>query len=104
LNYNSCVNKETRIFNRKLNKVAKTLNKTTIINIDMEREYYTMHGLHQNKKGKTILAAKIFTAIQDIVGTQIGNPAISLNSPTFATSEITKGSVQPAKIQGLDKK
>jgi hypothetical protein len=79
--------------------VAKNLNKTTIINIDMERENYTMHGFHQNKKGKMILSTKIPTAIQEIVGTQIGNAAIPLNWHTILkSSEITKGIVQPSKI------
>jgi hypothetical protein len=65
----------------------------------MEREYYTMHGFHQNKKGKMILATKISTAIQEIVGTQIGNAAVPLNWHTvLENSEITKGIVQPSKI------
>jgi hypothetical protein len=52
LDYNSCVNVEVRKFSRSLNDVAENLNKVTVVNSVMEREYYTRHGVHLNGKGK----------------------------------------------------
>jgi hypothetical protein len=59
LEYNSCVNEEVRKFNRSLSKMANNLNKVTVVYAQMEREYYTRHGLHYNRKGKKIMAKKI---------------------------------------------
>jgi hypothetical protein len=50
LDYNPCVNEEVRKFNRSLINVAKNLNKVTVVNAYMEREYHTRHGLHLNGK------------------------------------------------------
>jgi lysophospholipase L1-like esterase len=41
-----------------------------VVKAEMEREYYTGHGLHFNRKGKGIMAKKILAAIQDIAGLQ----------------------------------
>jgi hypothetical protein len=67
LNCNSCVNEEIRRLNRRLTTVVKNLNK---LNAEMERGYYTNHGLHYNKKGKMKMALKIYSAIQEIAELQ----------------------------------
>lgn len=43
----SCVNKGIRSFNRKLIKNAKTFKHPTVL--EMEREFFTPHGLHLNE-------------------------------------------------------
>jgi lysophospholipase L1-like esterase len=53
--------------------VANKLNKVTVVSAEMEREYYTKHGLHYNRKGKKIMARKILTVIQEITGLQSEN-------------------------------
>ena len=42
----SCVNKEIRSFNRKLMKNVKTFKHTIVL--EMNREFFTPHGLHLN--------------------------------------------------------
>ena len=52
LETSSCVNKEVIVFNRKLHKILKPHNYTTQINLSMERDHFTKHGLHMNGSGK----------------------------------------------------
>jgi len=46
----SSVNKEIRLFNRKLMKNVKTFKH--IIVLEMDREFFIPHGLHLNAQGK----------------------------------------------------
>jgi hypothetical protein len=78
LDYNSCVNEEVRKFNGSLSKVANNLNKVTVVSAEMERERFTRHGLHYNRKGKRIMTKKILTVIQEIIGLQSENYMIPL--------------------------
>jgi hypothetical protein len=48
------------------------------VDAGMEREYYTRHGLHLNGKGKKIMAKKISSVIQEIIGLQTKNAIIPL--------------------------
>jgi hypothetical protein len=48
----SCVNNEVKVFNRKLKKRMKTFNNVEIVNVDINRENFTQHGLHMNPSGK----------------------------------------------------
>jgi hypothetical protein len=48
----SCVNHETRVFNRKLGKQVKACNHVRALEMNFERDHYTRHGLHLNTKGK----------------------------------------------------
>jgi hypothetical protein len=52
LEESSCVNKEVKVFNRKLNKIMKRYNHIKVINMSAKRDHYTQHGLHMNKTGK----------------------------------------------------
>jgi lysophospholipase L1-like esterase len=70
LDYNSCVNTEVKKYNRRLVNVTKNLNKVTLIKAEMERRYYTRHGLHLNMSGKEIMANKLITVIQETIGMQ----------------------------------
>jgi len=47
-----CVNKETIVYNRKLQKIVKTSNHVQIQNMNRDRMWYTKHGMHMNSVGK----------------------------------------------------
>ena len=70
LDNNSCVNTEIQMYNRKLTKVAKHLNKVTVVNTVTERKFFTRHGFHLNVRRKEIISKKLTTVIQEIIGLQ----------------------------------
>jgi hypothetical protein len=51
LDSDSCINAEVNKYNRKLSNLTKCLNKVALVNVVMEREYYTEHGNHLNVRG-----------------------------------------------------
>jgi len=59
LEESSCVNREVKLFNRKLTQIMKRYNHTEVIDMGAEREHYTKHGLHMNRKGKEYMTRKI---------------------------------------------
>jgi hypothetical protein len=79
LSQTSCVNQEVKVFNRKLCKYLKAYKNTLIVEVDSNRDYYTRHGLHLNRKGKELIAKKIALAIQN---TQNCNPIIISHNPS----------------------
>jgi hypothetical protein len=46
-----CVNKEVNSFNRKMNKILRPYYHTSQLNLKMQREHFTKHGLHMNGSG-----------------------------------------------------
>ena len=76
LSQTSCVNQEVKVFNRKLCKYLKAYKNTLIVEVDSNRDYYTRHGLHLNRKGKELTAKKIALAIQNKLNTQNCDPII----------------------------
>jgi lysophospholipase L1-like esterase len=58
LEESSCVNKEVKVFNRKLNKIVKRYNHIKLIDMSDKRGHYTQHGLHMNKTGKEWITRK----------------------------------------------
>jgi hypothetical protein len=68
----SCVNKEVKLFNRKLQKNMKIFDYVQICNISENREHFTTHGLHMNFKGKLWITnewASIILSILSILQT-----------------------------------
>ena len=65
----SCVNKETIVRNRKLQKirVVKTSNYMQIQNISRDRMCYTKHGKHMNSLGKNWMCQEITKKILDLL-------------------------------------
>ncbi|PNF28557.1 hypothetical protein B7P43_G12917 [Cryptotermes secundus] len=63
LENNSILNKEIQTFNRKLRKVTKYYNHVTIIELSLNREAFTQHGLHLNR-----LTAKQICVAMEIYG------------------------------------
>ena len=86
LSHTSCVNQEVKVFNRKLYKHLRAFNNTLIVEVDSNRDYYTRHGLHLNRKGKEQIAKKIALAIQDKLNPQKDTQSIMRYNPS--TNEI----------------
>jgi hypothetical protein len=70
LEESSCVNREVKLFNRKLTQIMKRYNHTEVIDMGSEREHYTKHGLHMNKKGKEYIARKTADNIKTLFANQ----------------------------------
>jgi hypothetical protein len=62
----SCVNYEVKAFNRNLGKQKKVHKNLSVINVDLDRELYTRHGLHLNLKAKEQTANKVISVIKDL--------------------------------------
>ena len=67
INSNSWENFEIGVFNRKLTKRVESLNNVVLVNSPKEREYFTRHGLHLNKRGKEKMAEKLASSIYQIM-------------------------------------
>jgi hypothetical protein len=61
LEVKSCVNKEIITFNSKLKNLSERIVNLCVIDVTTDREMYTRHGLHMNRKGKEQTAGKIAT-------------------------------------------
>ena len=48
----SCVNIALQLYNSKLRNIATRFKHVTVIEGPIERQYFTLHGLHYNRKGK----------------------------------------------------
>ena len=60
----SCVNNETKAFNRKLVKIMKPFSHVSMVTVDTDRKF-TRHGLHMNNLGKEITASKVSVIVKD---------------------------------------
>jgi hypothetical protein len=58
LEAHSCINYEVNTFNKKLGKHMKSFRHASTVEVTSNRELFTKHGLHPNRKGKE-QAAKI---------------------------------------------
>jgi len=67
LNRNSVTNQEIQAVNRKLIKTAKVFNHVAIVETDLNRKYFTRHGMHLNKSGKEWLSKLTATQICRLV-------------------------------------
>ena len=70
LEESSCVNREVKLLNRNLTQIMKRYNHTEVIDMGSEREHYTKHGLHMNKKGKEYIARKTADNIKTLFANQ----------------------------------
>ena len=64
---NSVTNLEIQAINRKLNKMAKLFSHVAIVETDLNRKYFTRHGMHLNNSGKEWLSKLITTQICRLV-------------------------------------
>ena len=70
----SCVNNEVINFNRQLKKRIAPFNNVKVLEIDLEREYFTNHGLHLNSSGKEYIAQKLARAISSFLKKEKASP------------------------------
>jgi hypothetical protein len=63
----SCVSSEIRTLNRKLMKLVKTSEHTTLLEINQDSKCFTSHGLHLHRTGKQMLAIQIAFHIYTIL-------------------------------------
>ena len=62
----SCVNKEVLKFNRQMEKRVKSYSNTKLLDLGLDRLYYTAHGQHLNSSGKEVIMNKLAVLIRDI--------------------------------------
>jgi hypothetical protein len=55
LNTNSCVNREGKVFNRKVRKYMKAIECALTVEVSYSRNHYTRHGLYLNNRVKNLL-------------------------------------------------
>jgi hypothetical protein len=70
----SCINSEVGTFNRKLMKLTRPFKHIKIVQVDLEREFYTKHGQHMTKEGKEKAALKIAQAATNVLQEQTREP------------------------------
>jgi hypothetical protein len=71
----SRVNKEVIALNRKLKKIIKPYNHNSKLNLNVEREHFTQHGLHTNGSGKDRISGLLASRIMKLVTTRpLGTP------------------------------
>ena len=80
MDMNSVTNLEIHAANRKPNKLAKVFSHVAEIVTDLDRKYFTQHGMHLNKSGKERLSKLIATQICRLVKSNNKEvPIIALN-------------------------
>jgi len=70
------VNKEIEVFNRKLHKKVKTADNLKIIQANLSRNDFTLHGLHLNIAGKEKMAEMIEENVKELMARKEETPII----------------------------
>jgi hypothetical protein len=70
LHTSSCINKETQMYNRKLQKIMKSMDHTVVLDTTLIKNDYTRHRLHLNMSGKERMAALIDKTVKLILTKQ----------------------------------
>lgn len=76
LDFDSCINKEVTVYNRKLKKHLKVFENALVVEVDPLRELYTCHGLHMNQNGKDQMAKKIALAVKSMLQKKKSDPIV----------------------------
>jgi hypothetical protein len=93
----SCVNKEVIAFNRKLQKILKPHKHASLINLLMDRDHFTKHGLHMNGSGKDRLSGLLTSKSSEIFATQPSVIPISIpwkDEATVAEVELKRPNLE----------
>jgi hypothetical protein len=72
------VDMEIEVFNRKLHIVLKTVDNVKIIQANLIRNNFTLHGLHQNISGKGNMAVLTGENVKETKGKKRRNPLHSV--------------------------
>ena len=73
----SCVNSEVLSYIKQLRKRMKQYNNVKILETDLERKYFTKHGLHLNLPGKEYITLRLATIIKSFLHTEQMSPIYS---------------------------
>jgi hypothetical protein len=73
----SQINSEIEIYNRKLDKLAKTFTHVNVVKVDSNRQQCTTHGQHLNGLGKELLSSNLLLQIYSTLEKARG-PTIAL--------------------------
>jgi hypothetical protein len=63
----SCVNNEVATYNRNLIKLMKPHKHVTMVRTDLDRKFFTKHGMHMNKLGKERIALEMANTVVNIL-------------------------------------
>jgi len=98
----SCVNNEVATYNRNLIKLMKPHKHVTMVRTDLDRKFFTKHGMHMNKLGKERIALEMANTVANILLER--EKVISLqwkNAQGDSVSDSpTEGNVQWKNVQG----
>jgi hypothetical protein len=94
LKRDSCVNEETREFSRKLKNLSEQFANLCVIETSIDREMYTRHGLHINRRGKEQASIKISTEIGNILKRNKMNPEVQKEKQVSKKDKAIVGAVK----------
>jgi lysophospholipase L1-like esterase len=72
----SCVNQEVIKFNRQVRKIMKSQPKVKILELNLDRNSFTTHGLHLNIRGKKLVSQDLVQLIQQSFNEKQIHPTI----------------------------
>ena len=100
----SCVNSEIKSFNRKLKKMVKVYQHTSVLEMDNDWKLFTCHGLCQNSQRKEMLSKLIVSHTYSILEQKIDHPIIlnwksdqNLTLPLNQVNVMNRTSTRPRK-------
>jgi hypothetical protein len=102
LKADSRVNKETRKFNRKLKSLSEQIANLCVIEISINREVYTRHGLHMNRISKEQKAGKIATEIGNILKVNKEKPVVQQWEQDENREKSTVGAVKVSSVSDTE--
>ena len=76
----SCVNNEVAKFNRQVKKIMKLRTNMKILELPVDRNHFTSHGLYLNSKGKDVVSQNLALVVQQFFNKQT-MPPIPISTP-----------------------
>jgi hypothetical protein len=76
LEMSSCVNREVKVFNKKLQKRKKVHENLFVMDVNTDRDLHTRHGLHLNSKGKEYSVNQIVKVIKNLLHVSRKKPLV----------------------------
>jgi hypothetical protein len=101
-----CVNKEVQKLNRQVEKIMKLQSNVKLLEIKLDRNHFTRHGVHLNFKGTELFSQQLAVIVEQFcVKEQIAPISIpwkvpisgSNNTETLDTN-IENGKTEPAQL------
>jgi len=90
LGASSCVNKEVNAFNRKLNIIIKPYDNTRQLNLNMQKQNFTKHGMHMNGIGMDRISGLLSSRVMELFTTYHLGTSIALPWKTETIEEEEK--------------